>query len=421
MESRYRFGYCLWHRRAGKDLTLWNHTIRMALMRVGSYVVIFPTLAQARKIIWEGYDGSGRRFLEMIPEEVLNDVRQSDMRLELLNGSSIQLMSAEHPDRLRGMNAIGVVLSEYAFVRPEVLDILSPILSENGGWLIVNTTPNGMNHAAELWESAQGNKHWYTSKVTVEDSGALDTEELERERLRLPESIFMREYYCDFCGMSEHAGYYYADSMTLAHQQGRVRQETTITGDVHLAWDLGLRDATAVWAWSENGYTRTYHQYWEWRGVELPSMWQDIEQWLKQHGCRLGQVILPHDGGNRTLMSRTSAAGMLRRLLRGRGKLVVLARQPIHTGILRCLGMLQRAEFDRVGCEAGLRALNHYRREYDTQAQNYRDHPVHDWASHGADAFRYSCSSEHSPAESLQNAVTLTHDPVLLETVPAWD
>ena len=45
---------------------------------------------------------------------------------------------------------------------------------------------------------------------------------------------------------------------------------------------------------------------------------------------------------------------------------------------------MQRRGEDQVGREA----LQHYRRGYNTRLKEFTAIPVHDWASHGADAFR---------------------------------
>ncbi len=50
--------------------------------------------------------------------------------------------------------------------------------------------------------------------------------------------------------------------------------------------------------------------------------------------------------------------------------------------------MLSRAVIDPVRCERGLKCLRNYRKQWDEDRATFRDRPLHNWASHGADAFR---------------------------------
>ena len=45
----------------------------------------------------------------------------------------------------------------------------------------------------------------------------------------------------------------------------------------------------------------------------------------------------------------------------------------------------------------GIEALMHYRRDYNSRLNEFKPTPVHDWASHGADAFRYLALRHQTP------------------------
>jgi hypothetical protein len=49
---------------------------------------------------------------------------------------------------------------------------------------------------------------------------------------------------------------------------------------------------------------------------------------------------------------------------------------------------IDRCWFDKDKCKRGLETLTQYRREYDEKLRSFRVSPLHDWTSHGADAFR---------------------------------
>ena len=110
----------VWHRRCGKDKTLWNYTVKKAVEKPGMYFYFLPTNVQGRKVIWDGMDSTGLKFLDHIPDELKKGVNGTDMKVELVNGSIIQVVGTDKYDSVRGTNPIGCVFSEYAFQDPRV-------------------------------------------------------------------------------------------------------------------------------------------------------------------------------------------------------------------------------------------------------------------------------------------------------------
>lgn len=61
----------------------------------------------------------------------------------------------------------------------------------------------------------------------------------------------------------------------------------------------------------------------------------------------------------------------------------------IADGIESARNIIGRCWFDAENCKEGIKALKNYRKEFDEKRNVYKDTALHDWASHGADAFRY--------------------------------
>ena len=61
----------VWHRRAGKDLTCINTMAIKSLQRKGLYLYVGPFQNQLRKILWQGQDGEGRKFIDFVPRELV--------------------------------------------------------------------------------------------------------------------------------------------------------------------------------------------------------------------------------------------------------------------------------------------------------------------------------------------------------------
>lgn len=189
----------VWNRRSGKDKVCFNFIVKRAFERVGTYFYFLPTYSQAKKVIWDNIDNDGFRMLEHIPKEVIKNTNATELKIELKNGSIIQLIGADEFKKSGvGTNPIGVVFSEYSLNNSEAWGYIRPILAANKGWAVFNFTPRGMNHAHKLLVQAQANDKWFTEILTVDDTKVLTAEQLAEEKAGMPQDLFEQEYYCKF-------------------------------------------------------------------------------------------------------------------------------------------------------------------------------------------------------------------------------
>lgn len=189
----------VWNRRSGKDKTCFNFMIKKAFEKIGTYFYFLPTYSQAKKVIWDNIDNDGFKMLDHIPQELIKSTNATELKIELRNGSVIQLIAADEFKKSGvGTNPIGVVFSEYSITDPEAWKFVSPILAVNGGWAIFNFTPRGMNHAWTLLQQVKDNPNWFTQILTVDDTKVLTPEALEEERRNNPQELIEQEYYCKF-------------------------------------------------------------------------------------------------------------------------------------------------------------------------------------------------------------------------------
>ena len=184
---------------SGKDKTVFANLSKKMMERVGTYFYFLPTYSQSKKVIWNGADGAGFRFLDHFPKEIVKDINQTEMKIELKNGSILQMVGADNIDRIVGTNPIGVVFSEYSIMKPEVWDFIRPILAENGGWAVFVMTPRGTNHAWVMMQKALDNpKEWFVQVIGADVTSAIKPEALEMERKEMPQDLFEQEYMCRF-------------------------------------------------------------------------------------------------------------------------------------------------------------------------------------------------------------------------------
>ena len=146
----------------------------------------------AKQIAW-------RQLKLMVPPEICVKRNESDLSVELSNGSIIALKGAENPDTLRGVSLSTLIVDEAAYVKQEAWEmVLRPALPDQGGpaWFI--TTPAGLNWFHDLWEQAQDEHDWRTFSYTTVEGGNVPAEEVEAARRTLDERTFRQEYLASF-------------------------------------------------------------------------------------------------------------------------------------------------------------------------------------------------------------------------------
>ncbi len=183
-------------------------------------------------------------------------------------------------------------------------------------------------------------------------------------------------------------GSYYGRLLQRAEEAGRVGRVPVEPGLlVHTAWDLGVGDSTAVWFFQHLPAGRLG----EWRFVDFyEASGEGLAHYaevLARRGYRYGKHIAPHDIAVRELGSGKSRLEAARAL----GLHYDTApRLPVADGIEAARQVLENAWFDREKCGKGLTCLWAYQREFDPVRACFRSQSLHDWTSHGADAFRYA-------------------------------
>ncbi len=178
-------------------------------------------------------------------------------------------------------------------------------------------------------------------------------------------------------------GAYYALRLIEARREGRITKVEPAKGvKVHTAWDLGIGDSTAIWLWQAIGREIRVIDCIDSHGQ--PLAWYVNE--LEGRGHDYGIDWVPHDARVRELGTGRTRVETLIAL--GRSPRVVPAHK-VDDGINAVREIIPRCWWDAKNTEPGLDALGQYRPEYDDNRQTYSERPLHNWASHYSDAFRY--------------------------------
>ncbi|CAL7961815.1 phage terminase large subunit [Gammaproteobacteria bacterium] len=385
----YRRFCCEWHRRSGKDKTFFNLMIAAAMQKKGVYYYMFPEIKQAKAVIWEGIDKNGLRFLDHITRELLASLpNNSDLKITLINGSVIKLTGADRFDSRMGTSATGMVFSEFSLISSRAWSYFSPILRENTGWAAFLFTPRGLrNHASIFFDTNRNNPEWFCNTLTIEDTGVFTKEEVEKEKLQgIPEEMIRQEYYCD--RLASLPGAYFAQEITKAEKEQRISDfHINKTLAVHTFGDLGIRDSTSIWLIQHNPINQGYEiiAYYENRGEKIEHYINWLHDFRDKERIVYGRHFAPHDIDNRDLNTGASIKENSYSLGIKFETVKRISNKALAINAARTV--FDRIKFHKTNCQYGLECLKNYHAKFNDAMNVYGDTPVHNWASHGTDAF----------------------------------
>lgn len=385
-DRQNRFAKIVAHRRFGKTVGCINEKIRAALTNPRKfppprYSYIAPTYTQAKDVAWSYL----KHYSQPIPGI---EARESDLTVIYPNGGMVKLYGADNYERMRGLYNDGVTIDEPAQIDPRAWpEVIRPTLSDYGGWATFIGTPSGRDwfYKVDRDESGAELSDWFRLTLKASETGIIAPAELESLRTGLTDEQYAQEFECSF--EAAVIGAYYGRQMAALLREG-----DRIAGvpydpaaRVYTAWDLGYRDATAVWFVQVIGREIHVIDYYERMGSDIGV---DVKAVLDKP-YNYAKHIFPHDAWaiqkqtGKTTIEFIEPLGI---------KTDDVERAPDHRvedGITNVVAFLPRCWFDAKKCARGIECLTLYRAEYDDKREVLKTKPLHDWTSHAADAFRY--------------------------------
>lgn len=383
----HRWQVIVKHRRFGGSLYGMAELVRCACEHVGSgkYAFIAPYRHQVKDVAWEPL----KALCAGIPGATVNE---SELRVDLPGGRRLQLYGADNADAIRGTGLDGVVLDEYAYADPEVFGrVIRPALADREGWAIFLGTPHGRNHFAELYDRAVGDREWHAVLYKASDSGVLSAEELAAAQAVMSPDEYAQEFEGVFEGSVR--GSYYGALIDEARQAGRigaVSWQPQIR--VSTYWDLGISDATAIIFAQHVGTELHVIDYLEGTGESLAFWAREVQRKPYVYSAHW----MPPDARGRELGVGKSMEDLAKEL--GLRPVRIVPGADVETGIEQARLVLPRCWFDAERCARLIDCLAAYKKSWDAKRQVYQKHPLHDWSSHGADAFRYLAVAQERQA-----------------------
>jgi hypothetical protein len=380
-----RFQFVVAHRRAGKSVAESNHLLRAAMRNTRPqphprYAYVGPSFDQTKDLIWHYF----KYYAGAIPGVVF---REGDLEVVLPNTATIRLYGgAAAYERMRGMYFDGIVLDEFPLLNPTVFSsVVRPCLADYRGFGIVSGTSNGDDHFHALKKKNEDNPNWDIHIIPVTDTDALTPEEVAEMTADMSPEEFAREMLCSFDAPIE--GSYYAETLNKLMGQGRIAAVPhDLSVPVITAWDLGIHDMMCIWFYQICGREVHFIDYVQGSGKGL----DHFAAILNEKKAKLGYVYkahcLPHDVEARELGTGQSRRMVLSGLLDE--PIIVAPLSSVEDGISAARGLLGISWFDKAKTMLGMSALRAYKK-------SKMGRPVHDWASHPADALRTFATAWH--------------------------
>ncbi len=382
-----RFVVCVAHRRMGKTVAAINQLIHSALKNDQAnprYAYIAPTYAQAKRVAFD--------YLVEFTRPLGAKVNIAELRVDFM-GRRISLYGSENSDSLRGQYFDGVVLDEVGDQNPQIWNsVLRPALADRLGWCLFVGTPKGSNHFKDFRDRARSAEGWKLLEFKASETQLLSPQELSSAKNEMGVDKYNQEFECSFDSPVE--GSYYGKLINEAEEANRIgivpRDDLCRT---YTAWDLGMSDSTSIWVAQVVGkeirlvdYVENHSQSLEW-----------YVNWLRDNNWHKATHILPHDVEVREMGTGRSRKEML---MESGLEITIAPKLSVADGIQAVRRMLPRCWFNRETVKQGLDCLRNYRRVYDEKRNVFFDTPLHDFASHGSDAFRYLAVGLDEPDSS---------------------
>jgi hypothetical protein len=291
---------------------------------------------------------------------------------------------------MRGLYFDHLVLDEYADMDPRAwAEVIRPSLADRKGGATFIGTPKGRNNFYDVWSgntetgwvgAVNDPGKWFSMLLKASETGLVDADELSDARQTMTPEQYNQEFECSFDAAI--VGAYYGREIADLETRKLITAvpwERSIP--VTTSWDLGLDDATAVWFFQIVGREIRVIDYYEINNQGL----DETAKYVLAKPYTYEMHYLPHDIAIRELIS-----GKCRK-----DTLEGLGLKNIHVGVKAdpverinaVRMMLSRCVFDSRQCKRGIEVLKNYRREWDDRRKTFKERPLHDWSSHGSDAF----------------------------------
>ena len=382
--DKNRFNVIIVHRRGGKTVFAINHLIKKALTNkrpYPRYAFISPYRLQGKSTAWDYL----KQFSAAIPGTKFNE---SELRVDFnVNNSRIQIIGAENSSDIRGQYFDGIIVDETQNIDPDLIDtILRPCLSDRNGFAIFIGTPRGRNYFYQLHQLAKQTEDWFTCVFRASETKIIHEKELTDAKAIMSPEAYAQEMECSFqAGIS---GSYYGAMMESLDKNGHIKDfEIDDSQEVETWWDLGMNDSTVItFVQRTKNEIKVIDSY--------VNSGEGLDHYLNIIDSKpyiYSKHIAPHDirvrelGTNKSRWESAKEMGL---------EFDIAPKLSVEDGIEQVRQLLPKCWFHKRNCNKLVEALKSYCKRWDEKNNCFKNRPLHNWASHFADSFRYGAIVE---------------------------
>ena len=190
--SKHKFGMVSCGRQWGKSLLSQNLMLYWLLKnpnQKGSWIT--PVYNQCKKIFSE---------LTNAAHQIISKQNKADLTIEFINGSTLQFLSTDNYNTIRGFSFHYMVIDEAAFIKEDAInEAVLPTLTALGKKCLIISTPKSKNWFYNFYLRGSVDSATYISfKGISHDNPYVDKEFIVEQRKSLPNNIYRQEYLAEF-------------------------------------------------------------------------------------------------------------------------------------------------------------------------------------------------------------------------------
>jgi len=187
-----KFGVVVSPRQYGKSLLGMNSLFYWLLNNPKSKGAwISPVYKQCRKVFEE---------ITNVAYEIIVNSNKSELTIEFINGSTLQFLSADRGDTIRGFSFHYMVVDEAAFIKQEVFEqAVLPTLTALGKKCLIISTPKGKNWFYNYYlKGSMGGGDFISFRGYTNENPFVDKEFIAECKKSMPTNIFKQEFEAEF-------------------------------------------------------------------------------------------------------------------------------------------------------------------------------------------------------------------------------
>lgn len=191
-DSDHKFGVVSTGRQFGKSLLAQNLLLYWSLKNPNSKSAwIAPVYNQCKKIFNE---------ITSAANKIIVQQNKADLTITFLNGSTIQFLSTDNYNSIRGFSFHYMVVDEAAFIKEEAMnEAVFPTLTALGRKCLIISTPKSKNWFYNYYMRGLVENNVYIAfKGISHDNPYVDKNFIVEQQKSLPPEIYRQEYLAEF-------------------------------------------------------------------------------------------------------------------------------------------------------------------------------------------------------------------------------